>query len=261
MITQPYMISNEFNMQEIIRHFDTDMIFHTLEDKIENFDFTATLPQANLVKSFEDEFAYMTEEYPGDAQNIRSVRLAVYTEILQVLTQKFNLQYNVNDESIDIYKAAYYLYDFLISNRNKYIVDFFTAYIVNNKESIYNSLQIDGIKKSRDISSNYGKMAYNDQKYAIISTSMPKVLNMIREIDIRLDNIFQSIYQDILVTQFMSNAFAEKGNFFNEFYCSLLDQPDIVPVIIVNIKLNLQHYVGLMNANPMADMIGLASAT
>ena len=260
MITQPYMISNEFNMQEVIRHFDTNMIFHTLEDKIENFDFAATLPQANIVKSFEDQFAYMTEEYPGDAQNIRSIRLAVYTEIIQVLTAKFNLQYNVNDESIDLYKAALYLYDFLIANRNKYIIDFFTAYIVNNKDSIYNSLQIEGIKKTRDISSNYGKMVYNDPKYNIISASMPKVLNMIREIDIRLENIFSSIYPDITLAAFMSNAFGEKGNFFNEAFCSLLDRPDIVPILIVNIKLNLQKYVGLMINDPMGDVMKLSNS-
>jgi hypothetical protein len=56
---------------------------------------------------------------------------------------------------------------------------------------------------------------------------------------------------------FLDNAFADRGNFFRDFYCSIARNPEIAPIMITNIKLSLQRLVG----NPSnADIMSLLSA-
>ena len=40
---EPYRINNEYNISEILAHFDSNYIFHTLEDKLEHIDYTSSL--------------------------------------------------------------------------------------------------------------------------------------------------------------------------------------------------------------------------
>lgn len=257
-----YRINNERNIGEILAHFDYNYIMHTLEDKLSNINYASSLIEPNFVGSFEANFKMMNEEYPGDSQNIRTVRDEAYREIIDILCKKFNLQFNTVDDTIDVYTAAYYLYDFLVCNRNEIMVNFFTAFIVNNKEKLYEMLNIEDLRKNKDSSSVYSKRVYSDPKYAIISANIPKVINYIQTLDIRLVNIFQSVYLDPTLVQFLDNAFADKGNFFRDQYCSAINNIEISPIIITNIRLALQKIVGdistthideIMAASPKAE--------
>lgn len=244
MLTQPYEISNEFNITELLAHFDANYIFDVLNDKLENIDYSASLPEPNIVVSFEENFKLMNENYPGDSQNIRTIREQVYTDIIKILCDKFNLQFNTVDDTIDKYTAAFYLYDFLVCNRNNIMVNFFVSFIVNNKESLCRFLNLEDFRKSKDSAAAYSKRVYEDQKYAIISANMTKVINHIANLDITLLNIFQSTYTIIGVVEFLDNAIADRGNFFRDYYCSVLSRQDILPLIITSIRLELQKLVG-----------------
>lgn len=244
MVTAPYEISNEFNITELLEHFDSNYIFDIINDKLENSDWGNILIDPNVVVSFEENFKSMTEKYPGDAQNIRDIRTQVYTDIITILCDKFNLQFNIADDTIDLYTAAFYLYDFLVCNRNNIMITFFTSFIVNNKESLSRFLNLEDYRKSKDSASAYGKRIYEDQKYGIISANMIKVINHIATLDISLLNIFQSVYTSPEVIAFMDNMVADKGNFFKDHYCSILEQPEILPIVITNIRLSLQKLVG-----------------
>lgn len=241
---QPYFIGSENNISEILAHFDSNYIFSIIDDKLKNINYSSPLPESNIVQAFEENFKIMNETYPGDSQNIRNIREQTYRQIIDILTKAFNLEFNMVDDTIDIYTAASYLYEFLISRRNEIMTNFFLAFIVNNKDSLYNSLITDGIKKSRDSSSNYGKFIYEDQKFVVISANMMSVINYISEMDINLLNIFQSTYRDQNLTMFLDNAFADKGNFFKDHYYGVIKNPEIAPIIITNIKLALQRLVG-----------------
>ena len=186
----------------------------------------------------------MNDNYPGDSANIRLIRAQVYMDVINILCNRFNLRFNDLDENIDLYTAAYYLYDFLVCNRNNIMVTFFTSFIINNKESLSRFLNLEEYKKSKDSASAYGKRMYDDNQYGIISANMVKVLNHIATLDISLVNIFQSVYSSPEVVAFLDNAVADMGNFFKDHYCEVLNQPEILPIIITNIRLSLQRLVG-----------------
>ena len=115
--TELYEINNEYNVTDILAHFDSNYILSIIEDKLENISFATSQIEPNIVVSFENNFKNMNDRFPGDSQNIRNIREQVYRDIIRILTNKFNLQFNMSDENIDLYTAAYYLYDFLISHR------------------------------------------------------------------------------------------------------------------------------------------------
>lgn len=252
---EPYRINNEYNISEILAHFDSNYIFHTLEDKLEHIDYTSSIIEPNFVGAFESNFKLMEEEYPGDSQNIRTTRDDVYREIIRILCQKFNLEFNNVDDTIDVYTAAYYLYDFLVCNRNTIMVNFFTAFIINNKDNLYNALGIEDIRKNKDSSSIYGKRVYTDMKYAIISANIMKVIKYINNLDIGLVDIFKSVYVDYSIVTFMDNAIADRGNFFKDYYCSAINNPELAPIIITNIRLSLQKLVGDISATHIDEIM------
>ena len=244
MVTQRYEISNEFNITEMLERFDSNYIFDIINDKLDNIDYTAVLPDSNVIISFEENFKMMNDNYPGDSANIKLIRAQVYMDVINILCNRFNLRFNDLDENIDLYTAAYYLYDFLVCNRNNIMVTFFTSFIINNKESLSRFLNLEDYKKSKDSASAYGKRMYDDNQYGIISANMVKVLNHIATLDISLVNIFQSVYSSPEVVAFLDNAVADMGNFFKDHYCEILNQPEILPIIITNIRLSLQRLVG-----------------
>ena len=244
MVTQRYEVSNEFNVTEMLERFDSNYLFDIINDKLENIDYTAVLPDPNIISSFEENFKAMNDNYPGDSANIKYIRNQVYMDIINILCNRFNLYFNDVDENIDLYSVAFYLYDFLVCNRNNLMVSFFTSFIINNKESLSRFLNLEDYRKSRDSSSVYGKRMYTDAQYGIISANMGRVLNHIATLDISLLNIFQSIYTHPEVVEFLDNTISDRGNFFKDFYCSILEQPEILPIIITNIRLSLQRLVG-----------------
>ena len=253
--TQPYVINNEYQLADIISHFDADYIFHVVEDKLKNISFTNSLIETNIVDAFESNFKKMNDDFPGDSQNIRNIREQVYRDLIRILTERFNLSFNTVDDTIDVYTAAYYLYDFLVSNRNNIMINFFVSFIINNKESLCNLLDMDNFKKNKDSSSAYSKYIYDDNKFAIISANIQQVINYISTLDVSLVNIFQSSYKDLKLVMFLDNAFADKGNFFRDFYCSILSNPEESPIVITNIRLSLQGIVGGINNNNISTYL------
>jgi hypothetical protein len=254
---QPYLIGNEYDFSEVIAHFDSNYIFSIINDKLQRVNYANQLPEPNVVQAFEENFKIMNQTYPGDSQNIRNIREQVYRQIIDILTNAYNLTFNTVDDTIDVFTAASYLYEFLVSRRNDIMTNFFVAFIVNNKDSLYNMLTTDGIKKSRDSSSNYGKLVYADQKYVTISSNMNSVIKYISEMDVTLLNIFQSTYRDQQLTMFLDNAFADKGNFFKDYYCSTINNPEIAPIVITNIKLALQRLVGNVSTADINTIINM----
>jgi len=255
MITPPYEISNEFNLTEILAHFDSNYIFDIINDKLENLEYNNILEEPNVVASFEENFKIMNENFPGDSANIRAIREQVYLDIIHTLCDHFNLEFNEEDDTIDKYTLAFYMYDFFISNRNNIMINFYTSFIINNKDSLTRILNLDEYRKSRDTAAVYGKRIYDDQGYGVISANMVKVINNISTMEITLFNIFQSTYTNPEILSFLDNALADKGDFFKDFYCEVLERPDVLPIIITNIRLALQKIVGDISQSSIHELM------
>lgn len=237
-----YNISSENNLTELLAHFDSGFVLNIIEDKINMRQYNS-MPESNIIKSFEENFKVMKEQFPGDGENINLVRTRVYTEIINILCRGFNLNCML-DDSTDLYSAAYYLYDFLLCNSGPIMINFFTSFIINNKDSLYNSLNLESYKKNKDSSTIYNKRIYIDPKYITISANLEMVLKHIVTIDITLDNILQTTYVNPKIIMFLSEIITDKGNYFKDYYCSLLNRQEMLPVILTDIRLQLQKIAG-----------------
>lgn len=255
MITPPYEIRNEYNLTEILGRFDSNYIFDIINDKLNNINYYNTLQEPNVVTSFEENFKLMNDNFPGDSDNIRIIREQVYTDIINILCQFYNLQFNEDDDTIDRFTLAYYLYNFLVSEKTIIMVNFYTSFIVNNKDSLVRILNLDEYKKSRESAAIYGKRMYNNNEYGVISANMTKVINHIATLDISLLNIFQSTYVNTMVVELLDRAIMDKGNFFNDYYNAAIQQPDVLPIIITNIRLELQKIVGNTAQSTMEELM------
>ena len=89
----------------------------------------------------------------------------------------------------------------------------------------------------------------------LVTANIPAIMNYICTLDISLLNIFQLTYKDINLVSFLDNAFADRGNFFKDYYCSALQKIEEVPIIITNIKLSLQSQVGINNSSSLEDYL------
>ena len=76
-----YNISSENNLTELLAHFDSGFVLNIIEDKINMRQYNS-MPESNIIKSFEENFKVMKEQFPGDGENINLVRTRVYTEII-----------------------------------------------------------------------------------------------------------------------------------------------------------------------------------
>ena len=248
-----YNIYNESNITELLSHFDSEYIISVIEDKLKNLSFSSSIVESNVVVSFEDNFKLMKQTFTDDGANINIVRSRIYKDIIMMLCDRFNIRFNELDDTIDLYTAAFYAYDFLVCNRNNIMINFYTSFIVNNKDYLYGALNLDEYKKAKDMSTSYNKKMYTDNKYIIISANMEKVIKFISTLDIKLLDIFKSTYINPDVVMFLDNAFADKGNFFADYYCKISEEE--LPIVITNIRLKLQQIIGNINQNSIDNFI------
>lgn len=233
-----YNIVGEVECAELLQHFNSDFIFNVIRNSLDNkFKFNAFLPVTNVVGSFEQNFKVMQNNYPSDRDNIIMVRLSTYNQIIDLLCKDYNLQFN-NNEDLEHYSVAYYLYDFLVANYKVYMIYFFASFIHKEKNYIYDSLNLEALKKNKDSSTIYGKKVYKDTKIAVISTNLDYVLNNIRSFDIDLDIILNTVTNKN-VASLLLNYISPINDFYKEFYCSAINS-EFYPELLTNIRLEIQ---------------------
>ena len=54
---------------------------------------------------------------------------------------------------------------------------------------------------------------------------------------------------------FLDNAFADRGNFFYDFYCVNILKESVLPIIITNIRLDLQRIVGNISSDSIQNIL------
>ena len=254
-IVSPYSLSSEYNLAEMLEHFDSNYVIDIINNKIDNINYASVLTEPNMVTALEEEFKIMYERFPGDESNTRQIRVELYEDIIKLLCDRFNLQFNEDDDNIDRFTAAYYLYDFLICNRAAYMINFFVSFIVNNKNTICDTLGLEPPKKVKDPSPGQGRNLYSDPKFIVIVANMKSVLHHIVGIDITLRNILESIYTVPSVVDFFDNMVSDKGDFCKDFYAAVIMRPEIEPIIDVGVRLGLQKIVGDTAAGSIHELM------
>lgn len=213
---------NEFTVDNrvasMMNNLSEDYIFHVIRDSL-NMKFRPySTAMPNMVYSYEQFFIYAAGD--NDSMSVRSEdiqqkRQDTYMAIIELLCSTYNLEYN---PSGDLYTDAFYMYSFLLSDFTNTLITFFLNYILREKNNIYNSMNLEEGKKSKDSSIAYSKRLYNgqDDVLAVIHANIVSIMRDICTFDITLQDIITSRYYgtEAGIAQHLMNIISDKGNFY-----------------------------------------------
>lgn len=233
-----YQANAERDVFVILSRFNTTFIFDCIENALQAKNTNQfIIPNPNLVRSLEDTFISMMNDFPDDKANIMECREETYLEIINYLCSKFNLTFNDNQE-IDLYTAAFHLYDFLVNGYLIKVSEFFSKFILQEKDNLYKSFNLDRFKKNSNI--NYGKKVFKDNTIPTILIQISYVIDQLMAFGFDFESIVNIVYSNNDIAKFITSIFTDNGDFFN-FYKQDLMNPFIRPNIITNIRLIIQN--------------------
>lgn len=233
-----YNIGLEGEVSDILSHFNSDFIFDIIKDNINNRCSYYQGTMVNIPASFETRFKNTKLQFPDNVTQIEEIRLNTYHQILSIMANNCNVSINYDNIS-DLYSAAFYLYDFLVSNFSNNLVTFFANFIVKEKNSLYDALNLAEYKKSKDSTTIYSKKLYKNSKIAIINARLDYVIDNICVFDITFNTILNNIYKDKNIIKFINEICIPLDDFFKSSYVSLIHS-HFRPVLLTNIRLALQ---------------------
>lgn len=240
--SQAFNIQAENEVAVLLSNFSTEFVFGIIQDILaarhRSFD---TLPKPNLVVSFESNFKVMLTQFPSDKANILEVRDRTYQEIIDLICKEFQMEIRY-DETTDLFSIARFIYDFFISNYNSYVALFFSKVITREKDSIYQSLHLDETKKSKDSTTIYSKKLYGDPKIALINANLTNVIGYISQLEFPMETILNCVYgNNVIATNLFLHHIFPQVSFFQSAYCSLLRNPELYPLVITAVRLEIQR--------------------
>lgn len=240
-----YNIISVNQLTEVLSHYDTNFVMSVVDNSIQSrYNPNAVLSQPNVVAAWEQNFKQMLSEFadlPDSKTRIMGVRDETYREIIRRICSEFKLNFTIDDD-IDLYSAAFHLYDFFVANFNTNLITFFCNYICKERTDIYEALNLATLKKNKDSSTLYGKKIYKDIRLAVINANLDKVIQYICGFDIRLSDIFSAVYSQKEIAYFMSTIVSDAGDFFKTFYVEILGAA-IRPILLTHIRLSIQNNV------------------
>lgn len=236
-----YSIVTDREISTVLSHFSPEMIRDVIENVLEDRVRPYSYSIGNLVSSYETNFRIARAQYPNYAEELENKRLETYEFILNKVCEYHSLSYAM-EPNTDIYTAAVYTYQFLVSDYKKNIVSFFTNYILKEKNSIYDSLNLAEFKKNKDSSSIYSKKVYKgvNPKLLAIHANLNYVLEEISAFDIDLNVIIDYVYtHDKQLSRFLQSFLGDNGDFYHNHFMNVINGPER-PELITNIRLQLQ---------------------
>ena len=241
--TKDYSIMTQNELSTILASFESSYIFLVIKDNIAmkfNDAFIGII-KPNTIAAFENTFNNLREVYPMDHENIMSVRQQTYEEVIDLLCYEYNFsKSDYYNDILDKYTLAYYLYDLLVSNFSNNITTFFANYIFREKDALYNYFNLERFKKNKDSSTIYGRKAYHDTKLAIINANLVYILQNMQAFDITLAEICRTVYPDINISNLITQNIIDNGNFYKQYYCEVISNPNISPIFFTSIRLEIQ---------------------
>ena len=224
-------------LASILSKFDTTYINDVIDNSIMiKFRlFNQGLP--NMVYAYEQQFISLSDGFSSNKDDIQQTRFDTYINIINKLCNAYNLQFNQSD-STDYYSAAFYLYDFLVSNFTSKMISFFTNYLIREKDSIYNALGLASIKKNESYLS-YSMQLFASEKLGMIHGNIRRVLEEIQTFDIDLYSILELCYEPN-IARYINSIISDRGNFFRDQYLLYIVDSDYGPQLQQQIRLSIQ---------------------
>lgn len=235
-----YSIYSENDAMQVLSHFGIEQIIDIIEDSIyKRFGLNVYLP--NIVNALEQGFKNTLLMYSDNNAEILEIRNDTYDQVIQIIEKHNNISV-LRDENLDMYSAAYHLYDFFVSNFKQNIINFFTNYIIRERNNIYSSLHLEEFKKSRDSTTLYGKKMYKNTKLAVINACLEYIIDNVCEFDFSLQTILSFVYEDKMLAQFLGNIIQPKTDIFKTLYVNTIRTPEFRLDIMSAIRINIHYY-------------------
>ena len=235
-----YELQANNQLSIILSQFDAEYIINIVDDTLQRqFNTFDLIGPPNAVTACEDLFQEYYNTYPAEHDNIDDVRNQLYRETIARICKWMGLTFNEN-QNVDIYTLARYMYDFYVAKFNKYLVEFYDRYLDAEKDFIYTSFYLEELSKSKDVSSAYSKMTFSsDRAIALIVANIQYVLSHLKDMPVTDDYIYRTIYHDEnIVNLFTANVVSNNGifNLFNR----ILFNPYLYSTVITHIRMAIQ---------------------
>lgn len=243
-IDKAYHLIAEGESASILANFSSDFIYNVTNDLLEDrFKDFSLIPKINIVDKLESAFKFLLSQYPYDRNNILVNRFNVYSNIINIISNKTGVRI-YSDGNTDIYNLARSVFDFFISSYDSCVFNFLLNFIYEQKDAIYMALDLEKSKKSKDITTMYNKQMYSDIEMAIINANLDKVLNYIGGMDVPSYDVLRRIYANntnIHTLNFMSVHVDMDAPLFDLYIKPVLYNPILYPILLTNIKLEIQR--------------------
>ena len=234
----------------ILSQFNDDYIMDIIKDSLDDKFRLYGLPHPNIVSALENTFKQLTDGFSANTEEIAGTRKRIYLNIINFICDYYDFTFNDSDE-VDYYSIAYWLYDFLVSNFTEHLKNFFTFFLINERNSIYSALNLSQPRKDNDNTFVYSKKLFNDPKLAMIHCNLDYVITEIATFNIDLRSILLFVYQsNPNIADYITGLVRDNtGNFFMNFYQSYVINSKDSADVLTYIKLSLQQLGGSIEPN------------
>ena len=248
----PYknMIDTDAAIGSILSNFETSWIMHTVNDALQlQFKFRPySEPSPNFVDIVNRQLDNVLLHAPKYADKINEVKIETNREIIDAICNYYNLEFVAKYEELhplELFGVAHTLYDIFISRFTDYMIDFFISYILRNEDAILASLP--------ELTESNGKMRkpkewkikarnFTDPKHYAIHMNLNVILYNITSHDISFDTLLDYFIPGTYGNNRIAQLVVDRGDFFKNYYASLIMNSIYGSDILTVIKLKLQVY-------------------
>lgn len=259
--SQTYNVVTENELVEVLSHYNSDFVFSIIDQCLKYRFMNVPVTQyPNVVAGWEQNFKAIIAQY-GDSsrEEVMRVRNETYREIIDTICKEFNMSFTI-DDMVDLYSAAYHMYELMVSNFTDNMVTFFANFIYKERSYIYDSLNLAEMKKNKDSSTIYGKKIYKDIKLAVINANIDAVVTGVCSMDIPYHLIISTIFgNNSDKKKFIMAITAGGADFFQTAYVRVLNS-DIRADIITAIRFKLQE-IAMIHDQATTDIEGIPQHT
>ena len=254
--SQVYNVITENELAEVLSHYNSDFVLSIIENCMKyRFVCVPVTAYPNVVAGWEQNFKAIRAQYGTESnEEVLRVRNETYREIIDIICKAFGMNFTI-DDGVDVYSAAYHLYDLMVSNFMDNMISFFANFIYKERADIYESLGLSDMKKNKDSSTIYGKKIYKDIKLAVINANIDRVVTSVCSMDIQFHNIISIIYgNNSELKRYILSIVSAENDFFDKAYTTVLNS-DIRPDIITGIRFKLQE-IAMMHDQVATEVDG-----
>lgn len=235
------IVTHDNEIAYVLSNFNEDFIYNTIMEsltmKIRFYD--SLMP--NIVRGYESMFKQILIEYPNNKEEILLKRTEVYTNILKILCDQYQLVYNDYD-NYDLYTSVAYMYDLLVSSHQDIICNFFTRFIIKEQNSLYTSLNLAEMDKTKNIGNAYSNKVFNESAMGAICVNLDYVIKSVCLLDITFDQFIDGAFEEIPeAANHLKAVLSCKVDFVKTYITPLFDS-EFSTALLTTIKLRLQKW-------------------